>query len=142
MSLERHAFQTCTCSLIVFNSFFVLYLMCCFGSNPLYMDFSPINILFCSVPFVVQLCYCLDFLFYVPATKSRGHINLPLSVRSSVRPSGYRYTVYPAISPYSFGATALIFCRMFIHIMEVDLFIISYGQAGESFVSYRHTSFF
>ena len=138
---------------------------------------------------------------YAPATKSRGHINLPLSVRSSVRPSGYRYMVCPAISSYrfratalifcrmfthnggvhvhrilifikysqtkwqvvglshfvrpsgyrymvcpaissySFGATALIFCVMFIHIMEVDLFIISYGQAGASFVSYRHTSF-
>jgi hypothetical protein len=25
----------------------------------------------------------------------------------------------PAISSYSFGATALIFCRMFIHTMEV-----------------------
>ena len=37
--------------------------------------------------------------------------------------------VCPAISSYSFGATALIFCMMFIHIMEVDLFIISYGQA-------------
>jgi hypothetical protein len=49
--------------------------------------------------------------------------------------------VCPAISSYSFGATALIFCVMFIHIMEVDLFIISYGQAGASFVSYRHTSF-
>jgi hypothetical protein len=45
-----------------------------------------------------------------------------------------------AISIYSFGATALIFCMMFIHIMEVDLFI-SYGQAGASFVSCRHTSF-
>ena len=50
--------------------------------------------------------------------------------------------VCPAISSYSFGATALIFCMMFIHIMEVDLFIISYGQAGTSFVSVRHTSFF
>ena len=57
-----------------------------------------------------------------------------------VRSSGYRYMVCPAISSYSFGATALIFCMMFIHIMEVDLFIISYGQAGASFVSYRHTS--
>ena len=37
----------------------------------------------------------------------------------SVRPSRYRYMVCPAISSYSFGATALIFCRMFIHIMEV-----------------------
>jgi hypothetical protein len=27
--------------------------------------------------------------------------------------------VCPAISSYSFGATALIFCRMFMHIMEV-----------------------
>ena len=44
--------------------------------------------------------------------------------------------VCPAISSYSIGATALIFCMMFIHIMEVDLFIISYGQAGASFVSY------
>ena len=41
------------------------------------------------------------------------------SVRLSVCPSGYRYMVYSAISSYSFGATALIFCRMFIHIMEV-----------------------
>jgi hypothetical protein len=40
-------------------------------------------------------------------------------VRSFVRPSGYRYMVCPAISSYSFGATALICCRMFIHIMEV-----------------------
>jgi hypothetical protein len=31
----------------------------------------------------------------------------------------YRYMVCSAISSYSFGATALIFCRMFIHIMEV-----------------------
>ena len=37
-----------------------------------------------------------------------AHINLPLSISSSVR-----------ISSYSFGATALIFCMMFIHIMEV-----------------------
>jgi hypothetical protein len=37
------------CSLIVFNSFVVLYLMCCFGNNPLYMDFTPIKIMFCSV---------------------------------------------------------------------------------------------
>ena len=72
-------------------------------------------------------------------TKSRrgGHINLPLSVRLS----GYRYMVCPAISSYSFGATALIFCMVFMHIMEVDLFIVSYGQVGASFVSYRHTSF-
>ena len=63
--------------------------------------------------------------------ESGGHINLPLSIRlsvrpsvhpsvlPSVRPSGYRYMVCQAISSYSFGATALIFCRMFIHIMEM-----------------------
>ena len=45
--------------------------------------------------------------------------------------------VCTAIFSYSFGATALIFCMMFIHIMEVDLFIISYGQAGASFVSFK-----
>jgi hypothetical protein len=28
--------------------------------------------------------------------------------------------VCPAISSYSFGATALIFCMMFMQIMEVD----------------------
>ena len=32
---------------------------------------------------------------------------------------GYRYMVCPAITSYSFGATALIFDMMFIHIMEV-----------------------
>jgi hypothetical protein len=54
--------------------------------------------------------------FYAPTTKSRGGILIyPCP---SVRPYGYRYMVCPAIS-YSFGATALIFCRMFIHIMEV-----------------------
>ena len=42
MSSGRHAFQTCICSLIGFNSYFVLYLMCCFGNNPLYMDFSSV----------------------------------------------------------------------------------------------------
>ena len=47
-----------------------------------------------------------------------------------VRPSGYRYMVCPAISSYRIGATALIFCMIFMHIMEVDLFIISYGQVG------------
>jgi hypothetical protein len=38
--------------------------------------------------------------------------------------------VCSAIFSYSFGATALIFYMMFIHIMEVDLLIISYGQVG------------
>jgi hypothetical protein len=42
-------------------------------------------------------------------------------VRPSVRPSGYRYMVCLAISSYSFRATALIFCRTFIHIMEVSI---------------------
>ena len=69
--------------------------------------------------------------FYAPVTKSRGggHINLPpvrpfvrSFVRPFFRPSGYRYMVCPANSSYSFRATALIFSRMFIHIMEVCMF--------------------
>jgi hypothetical protein len=51
--------------------------------------------------------------FMPPRRRVGGHINLPLSVRLD------RYMVCSAISSYSFGATALIFCRMFIHIMEV-----------------------
>jgi hypothetical protein len=47
-----------------------------------------------------------DLLFLCPRDEELGrHINLPLSVC----PSGYRYMVCPAISSYSFGATALIF---------------------------------
>ena len=42
-----------------------------------------------------------------------------LDLSHFVRLSGYRYMVCPAISSYSFGSTALIFCMMFIHIMEV-----------------------
>jgi hypothetical protein len=42
-----------------------------------------------------------------------------IPVRPSVRPSGYIYMDCPAISSYSFGATALILCRMFTQIMEV-----------------------
>ena len=71
-----------------------------------------------------------NLFFYVPATKSRGAYyftpvrpsvrpSIRPSVRSSVCPSGYRNMVCSAILSYSFGATALMFCRMFIHIMEV-----------------------
>ena len=48
MSSRRHACETCICSLIRCNSYFVLYLMCCFGNNPLYMDLKPIKMMFCS----------------------------------------------------------------------------------------------
>ena len=77
-----------------------------------------------------RIYYCT--LIIPPASKVwRGCIGITLSVRPSVgppvhpsvlpsvRPSGYRYMVCSAISSYSFGATALIFCRMFIHIMQV-----------------------
>ena len=41
------------CSLIVVNSFFVLYLMCCFGNNPFVYGFQTNKhfVLFCSVLF-------------------------------------------------------------------------------------------
>ena len=65
----------------------------------------------------VHLHFCMVFVCSRDE-ESGGILIYPLSVRSSVRPSGYRYMVCPAISSYSFGATALIFSRMFIHIME------------------------
>ena len=74
MSSGRHAFQTCICSLIGFNSYFVLYLMCCFGNNPLYMDFKPIKILFCSV-LLYDICIVLSqslpyfFFTYLPESQ-------------------------------------------------------------------------
>ena len=40
----------------------------------------------------------------------------------SVRSSHLVCIVCPATSSYSFRATALIFCRMFIHIMEMCMF--------------------
>ena len=33
---------------------FFVYLMCCFGNNPFYMDFTPIKIMFCSVLFILD----------------------------------------------------------------------------------------
>jgi hypothetical protein len=75
--------------------------------------------------FIAQLLYIITTIvklelvsfktFNAPATKSRGGGGILIYPC----PSGYRYMVCPAISSYSFGATALIFCRMFIHIMEV-----------------------
>ena len=80
------------------------------------------------VMFFYRSLFVLLSFFMPPRRRVGGGILIyPLSVRLSVhpfvhpfiRPSGYRYMVCPAISSYSFGATALIFCRMFIHIMEV-----------------------
>ena len=73
---------------------------------------------------LLVLLILVELIFLCPRDKeSGGHINFPLSVRSSVRlsirPSRYRYIICPAISSYSFRATALLFCMMFIHIMEV-----------------------
>ena len=51
--------------------------------------------------------------FYAPATV------ILIYPCPSVCPSGYRYMFCSAISSYSFGATALIFCMTFMHIMEV-----------------------
>ena len=56
------------------------------------------------------------FYFFMPPRRRVGGILIYLL---SVHPSGYRYLICPAVSSYSFGATTLIFCRMFIHIMEV-----------------------
>jgi hypothetical protein len=73
---------------------------------------------------VFQCIVNINVFFMPPRRRVGGHINLPcpsvrLAVRPSVCPSGYRYMVCSAISSYSFGATALIFCGMFIHMLEV-----------------------
>jgi hypothetical protein len=57
--------------------------------------------------------------FLCPRDEESGVGGILIYPCPSFRLSGYRYMVCPAISSYSFGATALIFCRMFIHIMEV-----------------------
>jgi hypothetical protein len=71
---------------------------------------------------LLSVIFLLDFetvptvqYFYAPVPKSRGGGGILIYPC----PSGYRYMVCPAVSSYSFGAIALIFCRMFIHIMEV-----------------------
>jgi hypothetical protein len=53
-------------------------------------------------------------------SKSCGHAHFHYVHKHHTK-SGYRYMICLAIS-YSFGATALIFCRMFMHIMEVCMF--------------------
>ena len=71
-----------------------------------------------------------------------GHIVLPLSVHSS----HLVCIVCPANSSYSFRATALIFCRMFIHMMEVCMstglviFLCPRDEksGGGIFVKYSH----
>ena len=71
------------------------------------------------VHFWMPLRYSLN-IYYAPAMKSqRGILIYPCP---SVCLSGYRSMVCPAISSYNFGATPLIFCRMFIHIMDVCMF--------------------
>ena len=57
--------------------------------------------------------------FFMPPRRRVGGGGILIYPCPSVRSSRYRYMVCPAISSYSFGATALIFCRMCIHIMEV-----------------------
>ena len=95
MSSGRHAFQTCICSLIGFNSYFVLYLMRCFGNNPLYMDFKPITILFCSVCF---LCCVIVSVFVCLRSVSVG-LNVASVYRSRSQALEYR-TPPPPLFPH------------------------------------------
>jgi hypothetical protein len=75
--------------------------------------------LYTTTIFNLPVFILVTFTFYAPNSEKSGDILIyPLFVHPFVRPSGYRYMVFPAIS-YSFGATASIFFRMFIHIMEM-----------------------
>jgi hypothetical protein len=71
----------------------------------------------------VAFAYLQDFYFHQIFSKWQV-----VGLSHFVHLSRYRYMVCLAISSYSIGATALIFCMMFIHIMEVDLFINSYSS--------------
>ena len=92
------------CSLIVVNSFFVLYLMCCFGNNPLYMDFRPIKILFCSVLFCSVLFpftkfYEIQYSFPYNSLSNNGNKNINIkfsdkSVMFSTRSNMPEYTIH------------------------------------------------
>jgi hypothetical protein len=86
------------------------------------------TLLFCFV--VYMFCFVLSVWFFssfCPRDKELGGLliypcpSVRPSVRWFVRAFGYRYMVCPAVSSYRFGARALIFCRIFIHIMEVYL---------------------
>jgi hypothetical protein len=78
-----------------------------------------INYLYCqNNSFLTNYLNSWYIIFLCPC-ESGGRGGILIYPWPSVRPSGYRYMVCLAISSYSFGATALIFCRMFIHIMEV-----------------------
>ena len=70
-----------------------------------------------SISAITKIILSLQLICLCPRDKESGGILIyPCP---SVRQSGYRYMVCPAISSYSFGATALIFCWMFIHIISV-----------------------
>jgi cellulose synthase/poly-beta-1,6-N-acetylglucosamine synthase-like glycosyltransferase len=60
---------------------------------------------------IMEVCMSTGFWFSSNILKITGS--------HFIRPSRYRYMVCSANSSYRFRATALIFCRMFIHIMEV-----------------------
>jgi hypothetical protein len=66
-----------------------------------------------------EVCDIIIVVFLCPRDEGSGGGGILIYPCPSVRSSRYRYMVCPAISSYSFGATALIFCRMCIHIMEV-----------------------
>ena len=80
-------------------------------------------------PKLLSTKWSLDLFFMSPRQRDGGISIYPCP---SVCPSGYRYMVCSAISSYSFRATALIFCRMFIHngIVHVHriLIFIKYSQ--------------
>jgi hypothetical protein len=79
-------------------------------------SFRATALIFCRMFIhIMEVCMSTGFWFSSNILKMTGVVGLS----HVVHPSGYRYMVCPAISSYSFGATALILCRMFIHIMEV-----------------------
>ena len=76
-------------------------------------SFGATALIFCRMfKHIMEVCMSTGFWFHHTFSKWQVVV-----LSHFVRPSGYRYMVCPAISSYSFGATALILYRIFIHIM-------------------------
>ena len=78
-------------------------------------SFRATALIFCRMFIhIMEVCMSTGFWFSSNILKMTGSWTVILFVRLDIDT-----WFVPAISSYSFGATALIFCMMFIHIMEV-----------------------
>ena len=94
-------------------------------------------LLFCRM-FIHKMEVCMFTGFLFPSNILKMTDSWTFSFCSSVRIWIHDLFDYHLLQFWSYSFNI---CMMLIHIMEVDLFIVYYGQAGASFVPYRQTSF-